>query len=66
MPTHTAYAVPAGSDFIAMLSRAMLTTIAARVPTLGHNRENPLEYFSPMAQPISSNPAITRMSQFTS
>src|SRR3546814_426953 len=63
-PTQTAYAVPTGSDFIAMPSRPRLMTIASTVPTVGHNLVKPSVYFSPIAQPISNSPASTRINQF--
>jgi hypothetical protein len=52
--------VPTGSDFIATPSNPRLMTIAATVPTVGHSFVKPSVYFSPMAQPISNNPARTR------
>jgi len=33
-------------------------SIATTVPTVGHSRVKPSVYFSPIAQPISSSPAI--------
>src|SRR3546814_453421 len=63
-PTQTAYAVPTGSDFIAMPSRPRLMIIASTVPTVGHNLVKPSVYFSPIAQPISNSPASTRINQF--
>src|SRR5690606_18662203 len=50
-PTQTAYAVPTGSDFIAIPSRNRLTAIAPAVPSVGHRRVNPSVYLSPIAQP---------------
>ena len=41
----------------------MLATIAAIVATDDHGRVSPSEYLSPTAQPISSSPAITRITQ---
>jgi hypothetical protein len=35
----------------------MLAIIATIVPTVGHSRVKPALYFSPIAQPISNNPA---------
>ena len=57
-PTHTAYDVPTGSDFMAMPSSTTLASIDVPVKTLGHSRVNPSVYLSPMAQAISSKPAM--------
>ncbi len=60
-PTQTAYAVPTGSDFMAIPSNQRLMIIDKRVPTVGQNRVKPAVYFNPIAQPTSKNPAIVRM-----
>src|SRR5690606_19066564 len=57
IPTQTLYAVPTSSDFTAILSSHMLTTMAAMVQTLGQSRVKPCVYFSPTAQPTSRKPA---------
>src|SRR5262249_54239573 len=57
IPTHTAYAVPIGSDRAATASNTMLATIAIPVSKLGTNFVNPSVYFSPIAHPASKNPA---------
>src|SRR6185503_14418230 len=44
-------------------SSHMLRIMANTVPTVGHNRVKPSVYLRPMAQPISSRPAVTRMTQ---
>src|SRR5687768_1356705 len=48
---------------MAMPSNQRLIIIAKTVPTVGHNRVKPSVYFNPTAQPTSSSPAITRMTQ---
>jgi hypothetical protein len=63
MPVHTAYAVPNGSDRSASAINAKLSAIATKVATVGQNRVNPSEYFSPSAQPTSSRPAPRSASQ---
>jgi hypothetical protein len=42
---------------------AKLDAMAATVAAVGQNRVSPSEYFSPSAQPISSNPAARSASQ---
>ena len=64
IPTHIAYAVPTGKDFIAIASNQILVMIAKTVPTVGQSLENPLVYFNPTAQTTSNIPAITRVIQF--
>jgi len=49
---------------MAMPSSAMLTAMAANVPTVGHSRVNPSVYFKPIAQPTSNKPATVRRIQF--
>jgi hypothetical protein len=49
--------VPNGSDRSASAINAKLSAIAINVATVGQNRVNPSEYFSPSAQPTSSRPA---------
>jgi hypothetical protein len=63
MPVHTAYAVPKGSERNAHAIRAKLETIATAVAAVGQNFVSPSEYFSPSAQPTSSNPAPSNASQ---
>jgi len=48
-----------GRSRAAMPSSSMLATMARPVRTLGTGRVKPSVYFSPMAQPVSSSPAIT-------
>src|SRR5215213_7824200 len=48
---------------MAMPSRPRLMSIAATVPTVGHKRVNPSVYLSPIAQPTSNSPAMTRINQ---
>jgi|GEM_PF-6179277 len=63
-PTHIAYAVPTGRDFMAMPSRPRLIIMESTVPTVGQRRVNPSVYLSPIAQPTSNKPATTRINQF--
>jgi hypothetical protein len=55
--------VPNGSDRSASAINAKLSAIATMVATVGQNRVNPSEYFSPSAQPTSSRPAPRSASQ---
>lgn len=60
-PTHTAYAVPTGRDFIANPNNPRLKTIENTVKTVGQSRLKPTVYFKPTAQPISKIPATIRI-----
>src|SRR6185312_16616303 len=63
IPVHTAYAVPSGRLRVATPTRPKLNTIMIAVATDGHKRVNPSEYFSPIENPVSNTPAITRIAQ---
>src|SRR4051794_40431206 len=63
IPVHTAYAVPSGRLRVATPTRPRLNTIMIAVATDGHKRVNPSEYFSPIENPVSNTPAITRIAQ---
>ncbi len=47
-----------------MPSKPRLINIANTVPTVGQRRVKPSVYLSPIAHPISNNPAVTRITQF--
>jgi hypothetical protein len=64
IPVHTAYAVPTGSDLREYASRPMLRIINTMANTLHHNLVRPCEYFNPIAQATSNNPAINNINQF--
>lgn len=57
MPVQTAYAVPRGIPLTAIERKTKLSIINIIVMTDGRKTVNPSEYFKPIAQPISSNPA---------
>ena len=63
-PTQMLYAVPTGSDFIAMPSSHKLIIIARIVHNVGHSFVKPSVYFKPIAHAVSNSPAKTRISQF--
>jgi len=52
-PTQMEYAVPTGSDLMAIPRNQRLIIIADTVHTVGHRRVKPSVYFSPTAQPTS-------------
>jgi len=56
-----AYAVPSGKLRVATPTNPKLSTIMIAVATDGYNRVNPSEYFSPIENPVSNPPAITRI-----
>ena len=60
MPVHTAYPVPMGIVFSDSDRNTKLTAMQATVAIEGPSREKPCVYFNPIAQPISSNPAMTK------
>src|SRR5262249_14614828 len=61
MPVQTAYAVPTERLRSASPSRPRLMSIAKTVNNVGTVRVKPSVNFSPMAQPVSKNPAIIKM-----
>ena len=49
---------------MAMPSKPTLIIMDRIVQAVGHRRENPSVYLSPIAQPISNSPATNRITQF--
>jgi hypothetical protein len=64
IPVQTAYAVPTGSVLREYASRPILRIIDIMVNTLHQTLVNPWEYFNPIAQATSNNPAINSINQF--
>ena len=60
LPIGTAYAVPMGRSLTACERSIRLTIMAIAVPSVGIGFENPSEYSSPIAHPISKSPASIR------
>ncbi len=64
MPVQTAYAVPIGKVWLALLSRKKLKEMAIKKPMLHFKFVKLFDNFKQVVKPTSNNPAIINIIQF--